>query len=217
MTSKTEDALDLLLVEDQRLRELFDGWVHNHEGEDTGGDSPADAATRAWNRGTIAKIILEEAASRIVAVDEIGRVLRSRGQDSIADALERHQAEAKSLLRDLDDAAHGVVAEALRYSDEFHSSMERLVNLWFDEVHPDPRHYDQLAEALGSDRARLPSARHLRKRAPLHPALRRHWYQRLPLVERLHAIYDHIRSLPDAASQPSSRVTLTRRYRQPPR
>lgn len=158
-------------------------------------------------------MILEDAASRLVVVHDITRVLRRSAHEASASRLARHEDQAIQLVRLMDERSRGVVAEALRYSEEFHEAVQELVDLWEEELLTEPQAVLRLAEDLGPERRRLHGRAHLRGRAPIHPARRAHWYQALPFVERVHAIYDRVRGFPDAMSTPSSDVQLTRRLR----
>lgn len=206
--ARSGDALDLLAEVDESLSRLFEEWRWHH-GE-AGGEDPE---TRDWHRGTIAKMILEEAAAWVAAVQDVTRVLRRTGHEELASGLARDEGRVIELVRRMDEASRGTVAEALRYSDEFHGAVESLADLWDNARLSQPEHLQRLAQELGDARSLLHSRTHLRKRAPLHPGHHDAWYERLPLIERVHAIYDRLRGLPDAMSRSSSDVQLTRRLR----
>ncbi|MGI8753535.1 MAG: hypothetical protein ACR2MN_14720 [Acidimicrobiales bacterium] len=60
----------------------------------------------------------------------------------------------------------------------------------------------------------LRSARYVRKHAPSHPNPHPRWYSELPLVQRLHTIYDRVRGFPWPESKPFMDEQLADKYNQ---
>lgn len=119
----------------------------------------------------------------------------------MADVLAKHASEARKAIDRIDESSRGMSTLDLRYSDEFDRGIDDLRHLWRSEFRSDTEFsLERVAAALGSGRSHLHSAHFVAKHAPLHPAKRRHWYQRIPPVERLHSVYDLLRGFPTAES-----------------
>lgn len=70
---------------------------------------------------------------------------------------------------------------------------------------------ERLIEALGGHRAELHSAKYLRKHAPTHPSQGK-WYDKVPILLRLHTAYDRVRGFPWAESSPLASPSVADRY-----
>lgn len=188
------DALDLLDEQDHTLDRLVGQWT----------SSVQDTAetTDAWDRGTIGKLILEHAAIRAAAAADVARVLADGGRGDLAGDLSRHAAEVRGLIDRLDKDARGVAPIAVARDTDFAATVDNLGRLV--SAQRAERTTAGIAEALGTNRSRLRSARLVGKHAPLHPALRHRWYHRIPGVVRAHALYDALRGHPSAETNPDS-------------
>ena len=168
---------------------------------------------RAWRRGTVGKLIHQHGAIRLAATEDVIRCLRRAGADQAADVLDRHVGATGRALDRIDECSRGMSALDLRDSDEFVRSIEDLGLLWRRELRSDTGcGLGWVASALGPDRSHLRSAHFVAKHAPLHPAGKRHWYQRIAPAVRLHSLYDLLRGFPTAESTVFSDAVLARRF-----
>ncbi len=195
-TLRTEDSLDLLDRQDRVLEELFEAW----RGTDPTGRDQGQKTKLNWERGTVAKLILEQGALRIAALDDVTRALKRCHQDVLAADVGQHIRSAKVCLGHIDSCTRGVTALDLRFSVALDEAIEGLRNLWIDDMRRQAAASSAVARALGTERKRLHSALYIRAHAPLHPSIRRRWYHKIPLMVRIHALYDLLRSFPDAES-----------------
>ncbi len=207
---RDQDSLDLLRDQDRRLERLLAEW----DDLARDGDHPADEVVRrAWRRGTVGKLIHQHGAIRLAAATDVVRCLRRSGADRMADVLAKHAGEAREAIDRIDECSRGMSSLDLRYSDEFDRGIDDLRHLWRSEFRSDTEFsLERIATALGSERSRLHSARYVAKHAPLHPARRRHWYDRISPVVRLHALYDLLRGFPTAESTVFSDAGLAQQF-----
>ena len=73
-TRTSGDALDVFVEETDLLRQLFAKWNTTSPNRSMGGA----AVTAKWDHGTIGKLLLEHAAVRLAAAEDIARVLSRR-------------------------------------------------------------------------------------------------------------------------------------------
>jgi hypothetical protein len=208
-SDRSADSLDLLEEVSGNLEELLSTWYALAPSED---DDPNHAATEARIRGTAGKEILEQAALWLAATADAVRVLRQSDQGELALALEQHSLGARRATAQLDDLSRGVSAIDLRYSDEFTELIDRLAALLGDDLDGVEETVARLDGALGRQRSELRSATFIRGHAPIHPSAHHHRYQDIPIVSRIHALYDRVRSFPGAESTPTSDVEVINRY-----
>jgi len=205
-----QDSLDLLLHQDRRLERLLAEWEHLTP---DGTRPHADEVKRAWRRGTVGKLIHEHAAIRLAAESDVVRCLRRVGALRMADVLDRHAREARTIIDHLDEHSRGMSALDLRYSGDFDRAVGDLRRLWRSEIRSDIEFTgERVRSALGAERSQLRSARHVTKHAPLHPSVHQHWYHRIALVEQVHSMYDHLRSFPTAESTVFADADLAQRF-----
>ncbi len=70
-TRTSGDALDVFVEETALLRQLFAKWNTTTPDRTMGGG----AVTAKWDHGTVGKLLLEHAAVRLAAGEDIARVL----------------------------------------------------------------------------------------------------------------------------------------------
>jgi hypothetical protein len=203
------DSLELFEEVGRFLVDLYQKWDITAPVED---DNPRHAVWAAREHGSIGKEILEQAALRLAAIDDLAAVLRTANRSSLADELGRNSPYASRLADHLAELSRGVSAIDLRYSEEFSQTIERLRVLWDDELRDNGRIQTRLRSALQGRRSLLRSATFVRGHAPIHPATRRRWYHGIPVIVRIHALYDRMAGFPGAESTPTSDVRLSRQY-----
>jgi len=209
-TIRKEDSLDLLDRQDRVLEELFDEWSD----ADPTGLEPGQKVEVNWRRGTVAKLILEQGALRVAAQDDVIACLARSHHDRLAESLGEHIPAAKGYLDRIDECSRGVTPLDLRYSAGLRESIEALSKLWGDDLRHVRTTLPAVAQALGAERQGLRSARYVRAHAPLHPTVRQRWHHRVPGMSRLHALYDLVRSLPDAESSAFADQAVSRKVDQ---
>ncbi|HEX3795206.1 MAG TPA: hypothetical protein VHV57_11965 [Acidimicrobiales bacterium] len=193
-TSVHGDALDLLNEESALLRELFAKWNTTTPDRTVGGE----AVPAKWDHGTIGKLILEHAAVRLAAVEAIADVLSQIGKNDEGAAFRKENDAVRPILDQMYDSGRGVQPISVAITPGFIDAVEQLEELWRAELGAgrEQRSLDALIAALGSDRSELRSAKYLRKHAPAHPGAQRRWYDRVPVLLRLHAAEDRLRGFP---------------------
>jgi hypothetical protein len=204
----SSDSLDLLVEASANIRKLLATW----DAYAPGGRSPRDAVSAARRRGTAGKELMEQAALRLAAIDDITRLLRESGHRNIATLLDRNMPQARRLTASLDEESRGTSAIDLRYSERFSDTVEQLRGLWADELDHQAEVVEQVDRVLGPRRHDLHERAFIHGHAPLHPSEHHHWYQDLPIVVRIHALYDRARSFPGAESTPTSDVEMINQY-----
>jgi hypothetical protein len=202
------DSLDLIGEVSDNIQQLLIEWDELVPE----GRHPRDAVKAARRRGTAGKELMEQAALRLAAIDDVSHLLRKSGNGSIATLLDRNSPNGRRLTARLDEQSRGTSAIDLRYSEEFSNSIEQLRNLWADEFDHQSELMEQAGRALGARRAALHSATFIRGHAPIHPSEHHRWYQDIPVFVRIHALYDRARSFPGAESTPTSEVAMVKRY-----
>ncbi len=204
---RNQDSLDLLGRQDRVLEQLFEAWRSDDpEGRDRGTKIKAN-----WQRGTVAKLVLEQGALRIAALEDVVRILRLCHQGELAENAGASIPAAKLCLDRIDECSRGVTALDLRYSSTMKESIEELRNLWIEDMQRKDAALPAIAQTLGPERKRLRSALYIRAHAPLHPSVHQRWYHKIPLTVRIHALYDLLRSFPDAESGNWADTALSKR------
>ena len=108
---RNQDSLDLLGRQDRVLEQLFEAWRSDDpEGRDRGTKIKAN-----WQRGTVAKLVLEQGALRIAALEDVVRILRLCHQGELAENAGASIPAAKLCLDRIDECSRGVTALDLRY------------------------------------------------------------------------------------------------------
>jgi hypothetical protein len=205
-TRTSGDALDLFVEETALIRELFAKW-NTTTPERTMGDRTVPAK---WDHGTIGKLLLEHAAVRLAASEDIARVLEEIGRSRESARLDEWH---RPVLDDMYDSSRGVQPIALAITPGFIEAVEQLQELVRPAVGggPEARARLDLSAALGPERTRLRSAKFIRKHAPAHPGPSRRWYDRIPVLLRMHAAEDRLRGFPWGESRLGDRK-LAERY-----
>jgi hypothetical protein len=212
--SKPSDSLDLLGEQDKVLNAIFAGWDASDPDK---ANTRGDAVKLAYDRGTLGKLLIEHAAVRVAAKRDIERVLRKVGQDGLADQFTSHLRRARELLDRIDELGRGVEAVGLSGSGEFAGTVSELARTMGSDLGTEPATLaPRVAAALGDERKKLRSAKYVVAHAPTHPGTTQRWYDDIPILARLHALYDHLRGYPRAVSVPYSNTRLADRYNSPP-
>jgi hypothetical protein len=196
MTTKTGDALDLLVSEDLELRRLF------HEIQNAQGSSVEDRAVY----GDVAKELIRHVATREASLSEIYRMAGDTpALGHVAEQLEAEAPSRRSLFNQAEKMSRGVQGINLNTGQDFDGVLQELMQVVGTEIEWD------LGEVIPTVRAwvhqtdsddDLSSADHVTKHAPtsLHPVGPR-WYERAPLVSRVITVYDHLRDFPRAVKK----------------
>ncbi|HTT89380.1 MAG TPA: hypothetical protein VMF65_07465 [Acidimicrobiales bacterium] len=188
------DALDLFMEETALLRQLFAKWDTTTPERTMG----AEAVTAKWDHGTIGKLLLEHAAVRLAAGQDIARVLHDIGQSPEAWRLEQTNELTRPILDQMYDNSRGIQPISVAVTPGFIDAVERLQEVLRPELGgaPERQARVELTVALGQERARLRSAKFIRKHAPARPGPSGRWYDRLPALLRLRAAADRLSGYP---------------------
>lgn len=208
-TRTTGDALDLFAEETTLLRRLFAKWNTTTPDRTMGGN----AVPAKWDHGTIGKLLLEHAAVRLAAGEDIARVLQEVGRTREARRLEGTNHLMRPLLDQMYDNSRGIQPISVAITPGFIEAVEQLQELLRPELGGAPESLArfELTAALGAERTRLRTAQFLRKHAPAHPGPERRWYDRVPALLRVHAAEDRLRGFPWGESHLGDRK-LAERY-----
>lgn len=208
--ARPHDSLDLLAEQDNVLADIFVAW---DESDPEGADDDRSAVRMASENGTLGKLVIEHAAVRVAAKRDIERVLRRAGHDGLADELTSHLAQVCELLDRLYEHSRGVGAVELSRSPQFTDTVAALGRIIRAELRSEPAGLvPRIAVALGDLRSQLRSAKHVAAHAPTHPATARSWYDGIPFLVRVHALYDRLRGYPWANSGTYANPRLADRY-----
>ncbi len=193
-TRTSGDALDLFVEETDLLRQLFAKW-NTTTPERTMGDA---AVPTKWDHGTIGKLLLEHAAVRLAAGEDIARVMEEIGRGRESSCLEETNHLVRPILDQMYDNSRGIQPIAVAITPGFIEAVEQLQEFLRPELGgaAERQARSELTVALGPERARLRSAKFIRKHAPAHPGPERRWYDRVPALLRLHAAEDRLRGFP---------------------
>lgn len=194
------DAVDLFGEEMDVLAQLLDGW----ERAGASPESPQTAVDDNWERGTIAKLLIEHCAVRLAAEAEVARVLAAHGEADLADALRSDVDVTGRIVDRMNEISRGVEPMSLATSEDFAELVGGLREHVGSSKVPDA---GRIRDAVGPFRGEIAGEDYVRRHAPTHPS--RHWH-RAPLV-RLHTIYDRLRGVPWAQSTTADR-DLTSMY-----
>ena len=203
------DALDLFVDETDLLRQLFAKWNTTTPDRTMGGH----AVTVKWDHGTIGKLLLEHAAVRLAAGEDIARVLRDLDRTQECSRIEQTNHLARPIIGQMYDSSRGVQPISVAIAPSFIEAVEQLQELLRPELggSPESRARLELRAALGSERRRLRSAKFIRKHAPARPPTSHRWYDRFPVLLRLRAAEDRMRGFPWGESSLGDR-SLAERY-----
>lgn len=204
------DSLDLLSEQDKVLAAIFADWERS---DPASANTEGGAVRLAFDHGTLGKLLVGHAAVRVAAKRDIERVLRKAGQDDLADQLTSKLRRARELLDRLDELARGVEAVGVSGSADFAHVVDELAQTIRSDLGTEPATLvPRIAAALGERRKELHSARHVAAHAPSHPGTTERWYDDVPVLVRLHALYDQLRGYPRAVSVPYCNAPLAHRY-----
>lgn len=203
------DALDVYVEQSDLLKAALADWDATRLDQSPApGESVAPAK---YDNGTLGKVILEHTALRLAAQRDIARALTSAGRHDIEGPLTAQVERLAPLITAVERLSRGVNPVSLAGSDQF---LDALTNLRSELqpalLHPSPAP-QELADALGEHRRELHSAKYVRRHAPTAPAPDK-WYDKVPLLLRLHTAFDRGRGFPWAESSPSSSRTVSDRY-----
>lgn len=194
------DAVDLFDAEVSVMRQLLDRWVSS-------GATPASPQTAVndnWERGTIAKLIIEHCAVRLAAEMEAARAASAHGSSALADALHADVVATHRIVDRMTEISRGVEPVSLATSTDFAGEVEALRQRVDGHEAPDPQ---ELRAAVQPFRAEIADENYVRRHAPTHPPGGRHSG---PLL-RLQSMYDRLRGVPWAQSTTADR-TLAAKY-----
>ncbi|MDE3087643.1 MAG: hypothetical protein KGJ77_12895 [Acidobacteriota bacterium] len=194
------DAIDLLEYEGRAVSEILAAF--------------SDDSLDRSQHGEVVKLLVEHLAVRQVAREELADALS--GVPALADLERRLRDEVperRAELRRLDELTRGVEPINVNQGQGTDAVVARVRPRLEEEIDFD---LDELVPALrrrltDRQRARLPSARYIRRHAPTHPGAHgRRWYDRIGPLLRLHAVYDHLRGFPTGGVKPSAEVDAAR-------
>ena len=129
-TRTSGDALDLFVEETALLRQLFAKWNTTTPDRTMG----ANAVPVKWDHGTIGKLLLEHAAVRLAAGEEIARVLQDLGQTRDSSRLEQANHFARPILDQMYDSSRGVPPMSVAITPGFVEAVEQLQDLLRPEL-----------------------------------------------------------------------------------
>lgn len=193
-TRTSGDALHLFVEETALLRQLFAKWNTTVPERTMGGE----AVPSKWDHGTIGKLLVEHAAVWLAAGEDIVRVMEEVGRGQECSRLGETNHLVRPILDQMYDTARGVQPISVAITPGFIEAVEQLQELLRPELGgaPERQARSELIVALGPERARLHSAKYIRKHAPARPGPERRWYDRVPALLRLHAAQDRLRGFP---------------------
>ena len=205
----TGDALDLFADETVLLEQLLANWRSTTPDPSMG----EKVVTAKWDHGTIGKLLLEHTAVRLAASEDVARVLAEEGRDAAATLLTVENEAVRPLLDQMYDSARGVQPIYVATTPSFVEPADALFDLLGPALEKAQLNETIafLTATLGSERRRLRSAKFIRKHAPAHPGPPGRWYDRIPVLLRLHAAEDRLRGFPWGESTLGDRK-LARRY-----
>jgi hypothetical protein len=205
LATEPDNTLDLLVHEDEVLRDLFDQWR---------GLQGADVEVR-YERGTVEKILLEHVAVREAAKHYLGEGLGELGHQDLAARVVGDLDGRIGLIDDLDHLMSGV--QPMGLGPDVTEAVGRLADTLGPEIDEDlGQVVPDVRAAVSADQltSAFKDPRYVRRHAPLHPATG-HWWEGWGPLERAHAIYDRLRSEPGGAVRPSSETTVAERLGHP--
>ena len=203
------DSLDLLTAQNYDLGKIFEGF---DTAEPVPGD-PSSTVEQGWLRGTFGKLLIEHAAMRVAAKEDVSKALRASDHVQLAEELTRHLPQSRALLDRLDELARGVEAMGLAASAPFVATVGELAEVVRDDLGSEVDDLlPKVAAALGADRSQLRSAKYIGSHSPTHPGPDQQWYDTVGPLARIHACYDRLRSYPTAHSWPMADTQLAERY-----
>jgi len=207
-SGSTADSLDLLVEQDRVLADLMERWRATQPSGDR-----RDQVKAAWDHGTFGKLLLEHAAVRLGAKEDIARVLREHDEDDLADQLTDDIPRTRRLVDQLFDESKGTSTMSLAVSASYASLVDELRQLLESDAHQAATGDRQkLASALGGNRSQLWPADKVAESSPTRPGAEPGWYDSAPFLRRLHARYDHIRGMPWANSPQVADTEIADRF-----
>lgn len=203
------DSLDVFVEESAVLSQLFANWDAT-DPDRTTGDETVEAK---WDHGTVGKLLLEHAAVRLAASEDIADVLRGCGRRSDATRMNENNIDLRRVLDQMYENSHGIQPISLAVTPGFVDAANDLQEMLRQELSGGRQELarQELVVLLGEERSRLRSAKFVRKHAPAHPGRSRHWYDRIPVLLRVHAAEDRLRGFPWGESSLGDRK-LAERY-----
>lgn len=195
--STPADALDIVEEQDKVITDLLASWRR-----DTSELERGDSVTVRWERGSVAKLLLQYFALRESGIAMVAGHLRDRGHDDLAELLDADGVTRRQAIDRLDESVRGLQAINAN-TPEITDAIERLGQLFDREVKGDRLLLPELARLLGPSGQRgLASARHVRTHSPTHPSPVPRWHDRIGPLQALRALYDHLRGSPSGATKP---------------
>jgi len=203
------DSLGRFETEGERVRQLIAKW-QQYGSLPTG---QTNGATVAYERGTIAKLLLEHAAIRLAAERDIEEALKRRGEVELSDRIDADAVATSQVLDALDEAMRGVQPVVVGSSSVVGSYVGQLAErMDSDESSAVTSRLTTLLRAADRPRTGLHSDRFVRRHAPTHPVSDTHSFARLRPLLWLRARYDRLRGYPWAEDTPYADPKIDKRY-----
>jgi hypothetical protein len=206
VTSSRGDALDLFRTESSLMMELFQQWEKTSPTD----KSADDAVVAKWDHGTVGKLLIEHAALRLAAAEEVARVVREVGYAEMADRLSHSCEVTRPIIDRMYDSGRGLQPISLAITPEFLTAVDELRGVLGDGF-DDESAMEALAAALGTGRGALRRASYITRHAPARPKASGWLSRHLPLVVRVRTVLDRLAGFPWAESSLADRK-LARRY-----
>ena len=202
------DSLSLYGEEKELLLSAFAEWDGTRL--DKGPDPGQSVAAEKYDNGTIGKLVLEHTALFVAAVRDLRTGLSAAGRHDLEQALGELVEQVAPRLGRVDELARGTAPVSLAGNADFVEALTQLRVVLQPALLGLPG-AEELGQALGERRRDLRSLRWLRKHAPTAFVPGR-WYDRVPLLLRLHTALDRGRGFPWAESRPMSSPQVADRY-----
>ncbi len=189
-----DDAVDVLLSENHAIQRLLAEW-RRATATLEGGD---DVEVR-WDRGSAAKLLVQHIAARESAKDLLAGRFDERSDHGLAARVRGDHEARKAVLRRLDELGRGHQAITLS-NPEMDEAVERFGQM-FDVESAGEDDVAELRGALGSQED-APSAKQTYAESSLRPNVEPAWYDRVGVLRRLRASYQHARFAPRGGTRP---------------
>jgi hypothetical protein len=183
------DALETLVQQDETIGDLYDKWDESRQKL-----SDEESVETRWEKGSVAKLILQHVAIRESAKEALAGRLREVGEAELADRVEGDGPGRRVAIGRVDETMRGRQAISVNDPDsdkalaDLETIMRAEIGPEIDEVVPAAR------QALGTAGERgLPSDRHVRSHATTHPSPVPGRLDRIGPVKALRAVYQNLR------------------------
>ena len=202
-TSEGPDALEVLTSQNKLVADMLDEWDVAKARFAQHGDELEENIDARWKEGSVVKLVLQHLAVREAAKQAIRHRLVKAGHEDLAKRLDGDGLRRRVAIERLETLQRGRMAMNLN-DGAVAEAVETAASIFRAERPIEESEIVPAAERLlGKPGHRgLPRAASVRMQALTRPSPVPTWYERIPPLKAMLALYQHLRDVPHGLTHP---------------